>query len=105
VKEGVKFILDGELLKRIIDLTVFAVSKETYSPAPQGVLLDVKRDHLRMVATDGHRLAFMERKGEFDLEESAIISEKTAKFASRLTGDVEIRMEEQVAVSIQRTPF
>lgn len=95
VKEGVKFVLNSELLGRIIDLTAFAVSKETYSPAPQGVLLDVKSDHLRMVATDGHRLAFMEKKGEFNLEQSAIVSEKTAKFASRLTGDVEIRVEEQ----------
>ena len=95
VKEGIKFILDGELLRRIIDLTVFAVSKETYSPAPQGVLLDVKKDYLRMVATDGHRLAFVEKKGEFNLDQSAIISEKAARFASRLAGNVEIRIEEQ----------
>lgn len=96
VKGGVKFILNGELLKRLIDHTVFAVSKETYSPAPQGVLLDIKRDYLRMVATDGHRLAFIERKGKFDIEQSAIISEKAAKFASKFIGDVEIRVQEQV---------
>lgn len=95
VKEGIKLTLSGELLKKIIDSTIFAVSRETYSPSPQGALLEVRKDYLRMVATDGHRLALIEKSGEFAIEKSAIISEKAARFAGKLKGDIEIRMEEQ----------
>ncbi len=95
IKEGIKLTLKSELLKRIVDSTVFAVSRESYSPSPQGALLEVKKEYLRMVATDGHRLAFIEKKGEFDIEKRAIVSEKTARFASKLKGDIEIRLEEQ----------
>ncbi len=96
VKEGEKFSLNGELLKKIIDSTIFAVSRESYSPSPQGALLEVRKDYLRMVATDGHRLALIEKNGNFNIEKSAIISEKAARFAGKLRGDVEIKIEEQV---------
>ncbi len=44
------------VLKRTVEKTVFAVSKDELKPALLGVLFELKKDQLRAVATDGHRL-------------------------------------------------
>lgn len=51
-----QIVLDGELLRRMIGRTVFAVSADELRPAMTGVLLQFKENELRSVATDGHRL-------------------------------------------------
>ncbi|MCD5383612.1 DNA polymerase III subunit beta [candidate division WOR-3 bacterium] len=96
VKEGERVTIDGALLKRVIDLSIFAIPHDSYSSVPQGALLQIGSNYLRMVATDGHRLAYVEKKGEVGSEKSVILSEKTARLASKLTGSIEIRIEEQV---------
>ncbi len=96
VKEGDKIKIDSSILKRVLDLTSFAIPHDTYSSVPQGALLEVGRERLRVVATDGHRLAFVEKKIGLGLDKKVIITEKTARFASKLTGNVEMRVEEQM---------
>src|SRR3954464_6283497 len=49
----------GELQK-LISPTAFAVSTEESRPILNGVLWELKPDRMRMVATNGHRLAKME---------------------------------------------
>jgi DNA polymerase-3 subunit beta len=61
---GVKFdnswrIKSGDLQK-LIQHTSFAVSTEESRPILNGVLWELKADRMRMVATNGHRLAKME---------------------------------------------
>jgi len=47
-------------LKKLISHTSFAVSTEESRPILNGVLWELKADRMRMVATNGHRLAKME---------------------------------------------
>lgn len=52
-------IRSGELQK-LIAATSFAVSSEESRPILNGVLWELRPEHMRMVATNGHRLAKME---------------------------------------------
>lgn len=52
-------IRSGELQK-LISHTAFAASTEESRPILNGVLWELRPDHMRMVATNGHRLAKME---------------------------------------------
>jgi DNA polymerase III subunit beta len=52
-------VKSGELQK-LIQHTSFAVSTEESRPILNGVLWELREDHMRMVATNGHRLAKME---------------------------------------------
>jgi DNA polymerase-3 subunit beta len=56
------FSLDPELLTKLVMKTNYAVSTDLTRPALCGVLWDVSKDGLSMVATDGHRLAKVESK-------------------------------------------
>ncbi len=47
-------------LQKLISHTAFAVSAEESRPILNGVLWELRPDHMRMVATNGHRLAKME---------------------------------------------
>jgi DNA polymerase-3 subunit beta len=51
-----KLSLNGDLLRRLLSKTVFAVSNDELRPAMTGVLLQFMGKELRAVATDGHRL-------------------------------------------------
>jgi len=54
--------IDAELLKRIISKTTFAVSPDELRPAMTGVLVQIRKNEIRAVSTDGHRLVKMENK-------------------------------------------
>ncbi|MDP3143448.1 MAG: DNA polymerase III subunit beta [Candidatus Omnitrophota bacterium] len=49
-------------LKEMLDLTAFAVSHEETRYILNGILVEVKENNLKLVATDGRRLAMAERK-------------------------------------------
>lgn len=51
-----ELIIDGSILRRIVNRTTFAVSTDELRPAMMGVLLQTKGNELRAVSTDGHRL-------------------------------------------------
>lgn len=51
-----KIVLQGDMLRRMINRTIFSVSTDELRPAMTGVLLQVKEGELRAVTTDGHRL-------------------------------------------------
>ena len=60
--EGAKIRVTGKLLGSMIDRTIFAVSTDETRFNLSGVLLEVSSsEELRMVATDGHRLALVSR--------------------------------------------
>jgi DNA polymerase-3 subunit beta len=58
--------IPAQLLKRIIDKTAFAVSRDELKPSLMGVLFQFQDDGLKAVATDGHRLAKQMRKDYTD---------------------------------------
>ena len=53
----------AHLVKRAIDKTGFAVSKDAHRPSMMGVYFQVHPEHTRAVATDGHRLAKLQLDG------------------------------------------
>lgn len=62
----------ADLLKRVIDKTVFAVSKDDLKPSLMGVFFQFQENNFRAVSTDGHRLVKFMRK---DFNKSNYIGE------------------------------
>lgn len=55
--EGLTFILPQGQLKQLIDQTSFAMAQQDVRYYLNGMLFELKNNTLRLVATDGHRLA------------------------------------------------
>ena len=56
-QKGLETILiQGSILKEIIDKTVFAVSRDELKPSLTGVLFQISEEGITAVSTDGHRL-------------------------------------------------
>lgn len=91
--------LPKKLLRNIISLTAFAVSKDETRYILNGVLFMIKRKTIKLVATDGRRLAVVEKEmpKETILDKKLIIPTKTIQELNRLLegdGDVEILFDE-----------
>jgi DNA polymerase-3 subunit beta len=82
--------LEEGLLKRLIELTYFAMAQQDVRYYLNGLLIEVTSDELRCVATDGHRLAFAKHGMETALarEENvqAIIPRKGVTELMRMLG-------------------
>ena len=57
------FSMDGESVNRMISKTMFSVSHDEMRPILTGVLMQIRPNEIRMVATDGHRLSRIIRTG------------------------------------------
>jgi DNA polymerase III subunit beta len=55
-KADTELNIGGETLTRLITKTSFAVSSDELRPSMMGVLFQIKKNEIRAVATDGHRL-------------------------------------------------
>src|SRR5213593_4679942 len=56
--------LSGEVLKKLVDRTIFAITQEEGRYTLSGAKFVLDKAGAKMVTTDGHRLAFIERKQE-----------------------------------------
>jgi DNA polymerase-3 subunit beta len=56
--------ISSAALKTLINRTIFAISNEESRYTLNGALLVIKAESLAMVATDGHRLSFVEKTNE-----------------------------------------
>jgi DNA polymerase-3 subunit beta len=87
---------EGEL-KKLIDRTSFAMAQQDVRYYLNGMLLEITRDKIRTVATDGHRLALSEiNKANLDQQEiQVILPRKAVLELSRLLNDFDqdIRIE------------
>jgi len=89
--------LDGKVLRDMLTQTTFAISHDESRYALNGVLLAVQDKELRMVATDGHRLALAVR--QLPVAGSAIsgiVPRKAVQEVARIVGSGE---EVQIAIS------
>ena len=96
-KDAIKF--SKELLKSLISLTVFAVSRDETRYVLNGVLFIIKGKTIKLIATDGRRLAVAEKElpKATVLEKKIIIPTKTIQELNRLIegdGEVEIMFDE-----------
>lgn len=87
--------LPAELFRTFITRTIFAATNEESRYALNGAKFELSNEGLRMVATDGHRLSFIEKKGEFirDLKVEAIIPKKTLTELIKLSAETEETVE------------
>lgn len=79
---------DGALLKRAIQKTSFAVSRDALRPAMMGIFFQISRDSGKAVATDGHRLVKLQLDhlgAKEDLE--FIVPEKAVSLAAKVATD------------------
>ncbi len=88
--EKVPFVgVEPKLLLEMIEKTGFAVSTDETRFNLNGVFFEPAKNGTRMVATDGHRLALVERKldGDFKLKRGVIIPKKGLLELKRLLGE------------------
>src|SRR2546421_2752758 len=83
--------LPSSLLKLLIDRTIFAITQEEGRYTLSGAKFEIDKKNLRMVTTDGHRLAFVsatsdETNGE---QLDVLIPRKTLAELTKLTSDFE----------------
>jgi DNA polymerase-3 subunit beta len=97
-----KLVVPSGIFKTSIERTMFATTQEESRYALSGVQLEVSKDGpLRMVATDGHRLAFIEKVIELptEVEELKILIPKKAlaecvRLVAEVDAPVEINTDE-----------
>lgn len=89
--------VDAASIKRLIDLTAFAMANQDVRYYLNGLFLALKDGKLAAVATDGHRLAKSELSDDgLDGEFEIIVPRKAIQEISRLLGDA----SDSVTVSI-----
>lgn len=84
---------------------LFAISSEESRFQLSGALLRLAEDSLTMVATDGHRLALVERAFETSAEESVLVPRKVLQELNRFEGDDVLafsRREHHLAFTVGR---
>lgn len=99
-EDAKQFTLDQRDLKDALRKTSYAISTDEARYVLNGILASFKEDKLTMVATDGRRLALIERELEFpkSQEVDVIIPTKAVTELQRLLGD-----EGEVRISIGET--
>ncbi|MBI3317654.1 MAG: DNA polymerase III subunit beta [Candidatus Omnitrophica bacterium] len=102
-------VIDQGVLQAMLSLTAFATSKDESRYVLTGILFIWKKEWLRLVATDGRRLAIIERQAatEGSTEHQVIVPLKTISELHRLLGDgptVKISFREnQIAFDLGNT--
>lgn len=85
--------LNGKTLKKAIDKTSFAISKEAMRPAMMGALLECTETGLTFVTTDGHRLVkFIDQSVTFANHENYILPERAVGVLGKLVNDNDLTL-------------
>lgn len=79
--------LDGKMLKEMLAETSFAISHDESRYALNGVLFSIQAKEVRLVATDGHRLAFARRALDYGGQgATGIVPRKAVHEVARVLG-------------------
>jgi DNA polymerase-3 subunit beta len=91
VNEGAEFEIAVSDFSRMVNRSIFAVSKDTSRSCLCGVYWEVSGDKTSMVATDGHRLGSctIHKNYQIDSKVTAIISPKTLQHVARILDEGE----------------
>ena len=88
-----KFSINGLDLKYIFDKTYFALSKDEVRPAMNGVFFQMGEEGLKNVATDGHRLVFINKKNaEFSYNAEFIVPERAVSILMKSLDDSDVTL-------------
>ena len=94
--ENARFALSQKALRRLLGLVQYAMAQQDIRYYLNGLLMVAEDKQLKVVATDGHRLAFASLKLATDLpRQEVIVPRKTVLELSKLLGDVddEVKIE------------
>lgn len=85
-------------LKEMVRKTTFATSQEITRYALTGLLMEIKKKEIRMVASDGKRLAYIKRRSEQDLDADikVIISPKSLNLLERIIENEEQKLRLEI---------
>ena len=88
-KDKDSITIEQASFKEMLNLTDFAISRDDTRYVLNGILLSVKGDDIKVVATDGRRLAVVSKKlpKKTLVEREAIIPGKAAQETKRMLGD------------------
>ena len=93
ITKSKEIALGGKDLKKAIDQTSFAMSKEDMRPAMTGTLFEFTKEGLKFVSTDGHRLVrLIYNNIKSGAEEQYIIPERAITVLSKLLGETDVKI-------------
>ena len=93
VSKEKEIVINGTDLKKLLDKTSFAMSKEDMRPAMTGTLFEFSTEGLRFVTTDGHRLVKIVNKTiQSPYEEQYIIPERAISVLTKLLGETDVKI-------------
>jgi DNA polymerase-3 subunit beta len=87
-EDSCEYSMEASTLKEMLRKTAYAASTDDTRRALKGVLFSFKDQKLTMVATDGRRLALVEKEMEFspDSEKDIVLPSKTVQELFRMLG-------------------
>jgi len=93
-EEGIKFFtINAKNVFELIKGTIYAISEDKTRDSLRGILVEKQKKGIRMVATDGHRLALADRVFSMDeeqiIQKSVIIPKRGAREIKRLLEEKE----------------
>ncbi len=89
IEDNKMITLNREMFKSMINKTSFAASLDEAKGVITGVLIEIKEDHLNLVALDGFRMAVAKEKMISSQEEKIIITSKILNDISKIISDVD----------------
>lgn len=85
--------INGSDLKKALDQTAFAMSKEDMRPPMTGMLFEFSPEGLKFVTTDGHRLVkYINRLIVSEAQEQYIVPERAISVLLKLLGDQDVKI-------------
>ena len=85
--------ISGTDLKRALEKTSFAMSKEEMRPAMMGTLFDFEEEGLRLVATDGHRLVNLLMSNiKNQMDDQYVIPEKAISVLIKILDEKDVKV-------------
>ena len=96
-----EFVIGQNELKRLVDLTEFAMARQDVRYYLNGLLLEIAPQKIRTVATDGHRLAVAQLEADTGVEtpRSIIVPRKGVLELSRLLAPEDTELKVRVGTN------
>ncbi len=89
VSDGETVELPENLIKSMINQTIFAVAVTDEKPVLKGVLFDIEKDSIKLIAVDGYRLALRSEKILNEKTINFVVPSKTLSEVVKLLNDTE----------------
>ena len=90
------FAIESALLNRMVEKTIFAVSMDELRPALTGINIELYPNEIRLVSTDGHRLAKVAKSNfpiKKDIRKNLIVPTKTMNLLLKNQQDKPVKIQ------------